>query len=117
MGLSLRQLICSGAAIGAAAGSYFALRGALGQESISWVCIVCAAPIAAAGFFEYDGMNFEQFLCSVWKSAFLYAGPRVWKSENRYAKAMKKARTSKPRIFGFLMKAKAQKEEGTIENE
>lgn len=84
MGLSLRQLLCSGCAVGAAAGVYFALNGILGKETVSWVCIACAAPLAAAGFFEYDGMNFEKFLRAVWRSCFLCAGPRVWRSENRF---------------------------------
>ncbi|KJF38942.1 PrgI family protein [Ruthenibacterium lactatiformans] len=88
LGLSLRQLICSGVAVGAAVGSYFALRGALGQETVSWVCIACAAPVAAAGFFTYDGMTFEQFLCAWWETVFLRAGPRVWKSENQYEQKM-----------------------------
>lgn len=92
MGLSLRQLVCSGLAIGAAAGSYFALRGVLGRETVSWVCIVCAAPVAAAGFFTYDGLNFEQFLRAVWETVFLRAGPRVWKGENRYMRAMQKSK-------------------------
>lgn len=91
MGLSLRQLICSGIALGAAAGSYFALRGVLGQETVSWVCIVCAAPVAAAGFFVYDGMNFEQFLRAIWETVFLRAGPRIWKSGNQYEQTMQKS--------------------------
>lgn len=90
MGLSLRQLICSGVAVGAAVGSYFALRGVLDRETVSWVCIACAAPVAAAGFFTYDGMTFEQFLCAVWETVFLRVGPRVWKSENRYEETMQK---------------------------
>lgn len=84
MGLSLRQLLCSGAAIGAAAGIYFVFNDALGKETVSWLCIVCAAPLAAAGFFEYDGLTFEKFLSAVWRSCFLCAGPRLWRSENRY---------------------------------
>lgn len=90
MGMSLRQLVCSAAAIGAAVGSYFALRGVLGQETVSWLCIVCAAPIAAAGFFQYDGMTFKKFLLAVWESAFLRAGPRVWKSVNKYSHTERK---------------------------
>lgn len=90
MGLSLRQLVCSGLAIGAAVGSYFALRGVLGRETVSWVCIVCAAPVAAAGFFEYDGLTFEKFLHAVWETIFLRAGPRIWKSENRYEQTIQK---------------------------
>ena len=84
MGLSLRQLLCSIAAIGAAVGVYYALRGALGQETVSWVCILAAAPIAAAGFFEYDGLNFEKFLATVIENEMRCAGPRIWKVENAY---------------------------------
>lgn len=91
MGLSLRQLVCSGVAIGAAVGSYFALRGVLGRETVSWVCIVCAAPVAAAGFFTYDGLNFEGFLRAVWQTVFLRAGPRIWKSDNQYERTMQKS--------------------------
>lgn len=90
MGLSLRQLICSGVAVGAAVGCYFALRGVLDRETVSWVCIVCAAPVAAAGFFTYDGMTFEKFLYAVWESVFLRAGPRIWKSENQYEQTIRK---------------------------
>lgn len=88
MGLSLRQLLCSGAAIGAAAGIYFVFNGALGKETVSWLCIVCAAPLAAAGFFEHDGLTFEKFLHAVWRSCFLCAGPRLWRSENRYMRKL-----------------------------
>lgn len=113
LGLSLRQLICSGVAVGAAVGSYFALRGALGQETVSWVCIVCAAPVAAAGFFTYDGMTFEQFLCAVWETVFLRAGPRVWKSENRYEQEMRKEQKGGWRAALFSLEAfgKKRKEE------
>ncbi len=90
MGLSLRQLLCSGAAIGAAVGAYFALRDMLDKETVSWLCIVCASPIAAAGFFVYDGMNFEKFIRAAWETLFLRAGPRVWKSENQYQHRRKK---------------------------
>lgn len=64
MGLTLRQLICSVIAIGAAVLAYLTLEPVLGRETVSWVCIVAAVPIAAAGFFRYDDLNFEQFLVS-----------------------------------------------------
>ena len=54
------------------------------EETVSWVCIVGAAPIAVAGFFQYNGMTLEKFLWAWFKSSFLMAGPRVWKSENYY---------------------------------
>ena len=82
--LSLRQFICSILAVGVAVTLYFCLYGILGQETVSWACIVGAAPIAIAGFFQYNGMMLEKFLWAWFKSSFLMAGPRVWKSENYY---------------------------------
>lgn len=91
-GLSLRQFVCSLAAVGAAVSLYFWLRPTLGQETVSWVCIVGAAPIAAAGFFRYNGLNLEQFLWAVLKTAWLCAGPRVFVAENIYHKALRPAK-------------------------
>ena len=62
MGLSMRQFMCSLGAVGAAVGIYFGLSNVLERDPVSWLCIVCAAPLAAAGFFKYRGMNFEQFV-------------------------------------------------------
>ena len=84
MGLSLRQLLWSGAAIGTAVGVYFGLQPLFGQETVSWVCIVAAAPFALAGFFQYDQLHIWQFLKVVFETEFLRSGPRVWGSENRF---------------------------------
>ena len=84
MGLSLRQLLWSGAAIGTAVAVYFGLQPVLGQETVSWVCIVAAAPFAMAGFFQYDQMTIWQFLKAVFVTEFLRSGPRVWVAENRF---------------------------------
>ena len=65
MGLNLRQMICSGAAIAVAVAVYLGLTPLLGHETAGWVCIVAAAPIAAAGFFTYDCLTFEKFLLVV----------------------------------------------------
>lgn len=62
MGLTLRQLICSVIAIGAAVLAYLTLEPVLGRETASWVCIVAAVPIAAAGFFRYDDLNLRAIL-------------------------------------------------------
>ena len=61
MGLTLRQLLCSGIAIGLAVLIYLWAKPLLGQETASWLCILAAAPIAAAGFLSYDGLPFEKF--------------------------------------------------------
>ena len=89
-GLSLRQFACSLLAVGVAVGLYFALRNVLDRETVSWLCIVGAAPVAVAGFFKYNGMTLEKFMWAFIKSEFLLAGNRVWKSENYYLSALEK---------------------------
>lgn len=83
MGLTLRQLICSVIAIGAAVLAYLTLEPVLGRETASWVCIVAAVPIAAAGFFRYDDLNFEQFLVAAMESVLLGRSWRLWKEVKR----------------------------------
>ena len=70
-GLSTRQFICAVLAVSVAIGTYFLTKGAIGKETASWVCIVAAAPLAAAGFFRYNGLTFERF---VW-AAPVHAAP------------------------------------------
>ena len=61
-GLNARQFIFSLLAIGVAVGIYFGLQNHLGTETVSWVCVLGAAPFAALGFFTYHGMAAEQFI-------------------------------------------------------
>lgn len=61
-GLSMRQCIFSVLAIAVAVGLYFVLKPYLGAETLSWVCILSAAPFAALGFITYHGMTAERFL-------------------------------------------------------
>ena len=89
MGLSMRQFMCSLGAVGAAVGIYFGLKGVLDKETVSWLCIVCAAPLAAAGFFNYNGMNFEQFVVAYIYSEFICSGVRTYQSENYLYEAYK----------------------------
>ncbi|MBE5038416.1 PrgI family protein [Subdoligranulum sp. DSM 109015] len=84
MGLSLRQLLWSGASVAIAITVYFGLQPVLGQETVSWICIVAAAPFAMAGFFQYDQMTIWQFLKAAFVTEFLRSGPRVWVAENRF---------------------------------
>mgnify|MGYP000090303802 CR=1 FL=1 len=48
-GLSLRQFIFSVLACGVAVGVYFLLKPHFGTETVSWMCILAAAPFAALG--------------------------------------------------------------------
>ena len=86
-GLSMRQFVCAVLAVGVAVALYFGMSRIADRETVSWVCIVGAAPIAAAGFFHYNGLTLEKFLWAWFKSEFLMAGNRVWKSENYYLEA------------------------------
>ena len=89
LGLNLRQMICSGAAIAVAVAVYLGLTPLLGHETAGWVCIVGAAPIAAAGFFTYDCLTFEKFLLVVIDSTVIRNDWRLWKTENKYCKKKK----------------------------
>lgn len=88
-GLSVRQLIYSGLALGLAVGVYFALRDHLGGGAASWLCMLCAAPVAVAGFFRYNGMTFGQFVWAMVKTLFLCGRPRSFRAENLYEKVLR----------------------------
>ena len=83
-GLSLRQFICSVLAVAIAAGVYLGLGKVISKDTASWLCILLAAPMAMAGFFTYNGMNFEQFVWAFIKSEFLCAAQRPFVSQNLY---------------------------------
>lgn len=83
-GLSARQFLCAVLAVGIAAGIYLGLGRFIGKELASWLCILCAVPIAIAGFFSYNSMTLEQFLWTVIKSEILCTGNRTFQSENLY---------------------------------
>ena len=74
----------SALAIGTAVGLYFLTRGVLGKETASWLCLIGAAPFAAAGFFSYNGLMLEKFLWTVFKSEVLFSARRVYRAENYY---------------------------------
>ena len=88
-GLSLRQCIFSVLALGIAVGIYFGLREQLGTETVSWVCILGAAPFAAMGFITYHGMTAEKFVWAWVKSEFLMPKRLTFKNENIYYEAVR----------------------------
>lgn len=61
-GLSMRQFVFSVLAVIVAVVLYFVLNPYLGTETVSWVCVLGAAPFATMGFFKYHGMTAEQFV-------------------------------------------------------
>ena len=88
-GLSLRQFIFSILACGVAVGLYFLLKPHLGTETVSWVCILGAAPFAALGFVKYNGMTAEKFIWAWIKYEFLRPKKLVFHSTNTYLELMK----------------------------
>ena len=112
-GLSMRQFICSVGAVGAAVGIYFGLKGVVDKETLSWLCIVCAAPLAAAGFFRYNGLNFEQFVVAFIYSEFLCSGVRTYQSENYIYDAYKEV-TKDVAVRKKKVKNKGKKEDTEI---
>lgn len=107
-GLSFRQFLCSALALGAAVGVYFGLRNFIDKETVSWLCIVCAAPIAVTGFFNYNGLNFEKFVWAVIKSEVLCSGIRLYKSRNIYHELFEEVKQN-DRIFKKKTKSRRKR--------
>ncbi len=88
-GLSMRQFIFSVLAIVVAVILYFVLKPIVGMETVSWVCILGAAPFAAIGFVTYHGMTAEQFLWAWIKSEILMPKRLIFRPTNLYYEALK----------------------------
>lgn len=79
-GMSMRQCVGAGLAVLAAVGAYFGLHSRMGTETVSWLCILAAAPFAALGFVRYHGMTCEQALW-VWLRSELLEPRRLTASQ------------------------------------
>ena len=113
-GLSMRQCGFSLAAMLVAVGLYFLLKPYVGTETVSWMCILGAAPFAACGFFTYHGMTAEQVLWAWFKSEILCPKRLVFKSDSYYYEAMQPAiRAGMKRKRGLPMKKNTHDSEET----
>ena len=88
-GLSLRQFIFSIAACLVAVLLYFVFKPYFGIETLSWLCILGAAPFAALGFVKYNGMNAEEFVLAYIRSEFLTSKKLTFKPTNYYYELLK----------------------------
>ncbi len=88
-GLSLRQFIFSILACAMAVVLSFVFRPYFGIETLSWLCILGAAPFAAIGFIKYNGMNAEEFLLAYIRSEFLTPKELVFNPTNYYYELLK----------------------------
>jgi hypothetical protein len=87
-GLSLRQFTFSVLACIVAVALYFLLRPHLGTETLSWLCILGAAPFGVLGFIKYHGMTAEQFMWAWVKSEVLMPKRLCFRAVNIYDEMM-----------------------------
>lgn len=83
-GLTLRQFIFSVLACAIAVLIYFTFKPVLGLETVSWICIVSAAPFAAIGFLRYNGMTAEKFIAAWIRSEILLPEHLCFGNTNLY---------------------------------
>ena len=88
-GLSPRQFVFAALALGVAVLLYFLLRPAFGTGTVSWICILGAAPFAAMGFVTYHGMTAEKFLWAWLRSEVLEPKRLRFRARNYYYEAMR----------------------------
>ncbi len=96
-GLNMRQLVFSACAVGIAVGSYFLLKPYLSMETLSWLCILLAAPFAVLGFVKYNGMTAEKFIWAWIKSEVLTPKRLMFKAEDQQYKQSKESIKQKER--------------------
>ena len=85
----MRQIIFSLLACVIAVILYFTLKPFFGIETLSWICILGAAPFAVLGFVKYNGMTAEKFIVAFIKSEFITPKRLTFKSKNIYAEVFK----------------------------
>ena len=88
-GLSMRQFFFSALAAVIAVALYFLLKPIVGMETVSWVCILGAAPFAAMGFISYHGMTAEQFIWAWLRSEMIEPKEIHFEPVNLYYEAMR----------------------------
>ena len=60
--LSVRQFICTAAALAICVPLYLFGKKYMDEDLISWLVILIGAPLLFTGFFRYNEMNFEQLV-------------------------------------------------------
>ena len=90
-GLSVRQFIFAVLARASEVGIYFGCRSFMGTETLSWVCMLGAAPFAALGFIKYNGMTAEKIAKAWIRSEILMPRKLVFQGENKLIKKGEKA--------------------------
>ena len=87
-GLSLRQFIFFRISLRDCRWALFLLHPYMSMETVSWICVLGAAPCVVFGFVKYHGMTAEQFIWAWIKSEILMPKKLVFRSENLYFDAV-----------------------------
>lgn len=83
-GLNLRQLVCTLIAIIINVPLYWFGRNMVGSDTASWIVIFIAMPLFLVGYFNYNGMTFEQFIKSVIQQELIYPQKRKYTTLNMF---------------------------------
>ena len=89
-GLSMRQFVFAVIGCGMAVGMYFILKPFFGVETLSWMCMLGAAPFISCGFVTYNGMTAEQFAWVWIKSKFIEPVKVKFECDTLYSEITKK---------------------------
>ena len=94
-GLSMRQFFFALIGVGMAVVMYFVLRPYFGVETLSWMCMLGAAPFVAMGFITYNGMTAERFAWTWIKCKFIEPQKVKFECETFYYETMQKTANQK----------------------
>ena len=88
-GLTARQILSSTLALAINIPLYIHGKGIVGDELMSWIIMFTTLPIGFIGFFNYNGMTFEQFLVVMLQTELIYPRKRIYQTENLYENILK----------------------------
>ena len=102
-GMTIRQLLFTGLAGGAALGVYFLCHRRMPMEmvswlcveAVSWLCVAAAVPFGAFGFVQWHGMPFEQIVLVFIRSRLVLGRPVFFRPENPLRAAVNSNRNQK----------------------
>ena len=111
-GLNLRQLVSTFIAIIINVPLYWFGRNIVGSDTASWVVIFIAMPLFLVGYFNYNGMSFEQFIKSVIQQEFIYPQKRKYATLNMF-EVLSSAREKGGNYRAIFSKQKKRKKESS----
>lgn len=94
-GLSMRQFFFAIIGVGMAVVMYFVLRPYFGVETLSWMCMLGAAPFIAMGFITYNGMTAERFAWTWIKCKFIEPQKVKFECDTFYHETIQRAANQK----------------------